>query len=385
MTVAEIQSVVASYLQRSVEKFDVAGTEVNLVLLAMNNARKYAERRHNWNVCRKKGYFLVDPAVNRVELSSPVWFDGGNEKLKEGKHWWIRGSGDVVNETVSEDRVLKVIDQGVKYRLEAEREYGGAWWDEREGRRMSEECHPLLQQPYAVSRGKWIELYPKPTEEKIVVVDGYHWWPNWTGGGVEKWSVVLPTNVFVNRNDDSYLHIDVLTPEERRRIVLYLDNAMDGTAVSMLTPPHGKVTIAHLAIVSTGFTKNNVFNALEALGWDVEIVGDSVKIVVKGEPMTATVEMYNSDSAITEFVLSMAAIQESGVVDLALESDWWTENAEEFLILRSVVEANRLGQAFVGNKEGNLPPPVKEAEAALELLIKQDEDTKMAGGAIEIY
>ena len=89
MTVAEIQSVVAMYLQRSVAKFDVSGTSANLILVAMNNARKYAERRHNWSVCRKKGYLSVTTA-NEVAWDSPTWFGGGTEKLMNGLQTYIK-------------------------------------------------------------------------------------------------------------------------------------------------------------------------------------------------------------------------------------------------------------------------------------------------------
>jgi len=107
MTVAEIQSVVAMYLQRSVAKFDVTGTGANLILVAMNNARKYAERRHNWSVCRKKGYLSVTTA-NEVAWDSPTWFGGGTEKMKEGKHWWLRGDAtDVTNKVSTTDCPVK--------------------------------------------------------------------------------------------------------------------------------------------------------------------------------------------------------------------------------------------------------------------------------------
>jgi hypothetical protein len=96
MTVAEIQGAVAMYLQRSVSKFDVSGTGANLLLVAMNNARKYAERKHNWSVCRKKGYLSVTTG-NKVSWAAPTWFDAGTEVMKEGKHWWLRSTTDTVN------------------------------------------------------------------------------------------------------------------------------------------------------------------------------------------------------------------------------------------------------------------------------------------------
>lgn len=378
MTVTEIQSVVASYLQKNVAKFDIPGTGVNLVLLAMNNARKYAEKRHNWNVCRKKGYFSVTTS-NKVALDSPTWFEGGSEKLKEGKHWWLRGSNNVVDETVEEDRVLKVIDQGVKYRLEAEKEYGGTWWEERNERqdRTNTVQHPLLMQPYAVSRGKWFELYPKPTETKIVVVDGYKWWDNWTAGTEirrtwrfsESDIVMTPTGGSLGVTEFDLRKDFGNTATEQRLVCRFSGSYGGGVGQAAFG-----TSIGNLA---TLVQEMNKFIG----GGSVELDGTDVVVTLKGVNPYLWVYTYLANGTVIEdFGPSVSSETQSSSY-----SDWWTENAEEFLILRSLVEANRLGQAFVGNKEGNLPPPVKEAEAALELLIRQDEDMKMAGGAIEIY
>jgi len=386
MTVSEIQSVVASYLQKTVAKFDIQGTDVNLVLLAMNNARKYAEKRHNWNVCRQKGYFSVNSS-NKVLLDSPTWFDGGTEKMKEGKHWWLRGSANVADETVVEDRVMKIIDQGVKYRLESSKEYDGVWWDERNERqdRTNTVHHPLLMQPYAVSRGKWFELYPAPTDTKIVVVDGYKWWPNWNSGASGRWSITLPTSIYGARADESWLKLDISNASRFQKATLILDAANNGSSMTTVGSPYFVIGPS-LPLVASSFTKENVKTGFDQFNWDCELTSDSVKVTFGFEPINVIVTLYSHPSSFpisSNFVSSVQT--EVGAIDTSSYSDWWTENAEEFLILRSMVEANRLSQAFVGNKEGNLPPPVKEAEAALELLIRQDEDMKMAGGAIEFY
>lgn len=387
MTVSEIQSVVASYLQKTVAKFDIQGTDVNLVLLAMNNARKYAEKRHNWNVCRQKGYFSVN-SLNKVLLDSPTWFDGGTEKMKEGKHWWLRGSANVADETVAEDRVMKVIDQGVKYRLESDQEYGGVWWDERNERqdRTNTVHHPLLMQPYAVSRGKWLELYPKPEETKIVVVDGYKWWPNWNG----------PSDGALTRRTWKFRESDITISGGPAKVLFRLyKTAVSSTEESVAWVMADPMDVAGTqALVDISENQATCFTETSALSAIVEAVNKFVRdgsvwtdsgdifVMKEGEAPMLTINTFDGTGA------GLSSFSPTVFSDVSLneeESDWWTENAEEFLILRSMVEANRLSQAFVGNKEGNLPPPVKEAEAALELLIRQDEDMKMAGGAIELY
>lgn len=384
MTVAEIQSVVASYLQRTVDKFDVAGTDVNLLLVAMNNARKYAEKRHNWSFSRKKGYFSVTTS-NKVALDSPTWFDGGTEKMKEGKHWWLRGSSNVSSETMDVDRVLKVIDQGVKYRLESGQEYEG-WgenWEEERLMRVSGTAHPLLMQNHGITRGKWLELYPVPTETKIVVVDGFYWWSDWTN----------PTTSGEIRRKWSFTEGDITLSGGPARVLLDLqkDNAFaDREAVSWVSSG-----VASMSLVETNpgyatcFTSSNtlsdIVEALDQFVTDGRVWLDGSTIYVEKEGVDPMLSVKTFDGAGVLIDDFNPSVYSDTAITNDTTSDWWTENAEEFLILRSIVEANRLGQMFVGNKEGNLPPPVKEAEAALELLIKQDEDMMQAGGAIEIY
>jgi hypothetical protein len=47
------------------------------------------------------------------------------------------------------------------------------------------------------------------------------------------------------------------------------------------------------------------------------------------------------------------------------------------------VEANKLIEKFVGNVEGNLPPPTKDVERALAQLIATDEDSTDASQFLE--
>ncbi len=386
MTVGEIQAAIATYLQKSVSKFDVAGTDVNLVLVALNNARRYAERRHNWSVSRKKGFFSVTTS-NKVDITSPTWFDAGTEKMKEGKHWWLRSEDNTSDESLASDVPIKVISQGVKHKLETAVHYEdwGCEWQDRAELRTTGSRHPLLQQTHGVVRGKWLGLYPTPEATKKIVVDGFYWWPEWTSAAVERWEMTLPTSVFLARNDESYLSINIQTPSEFKQIILYLDDAANGTSISSLGAPYGTGLTPVMGLDATAFTKTNVFNVLNYLGWDVELTIDSVKITGDGEPSSSAVQFYNSATGVFEINTTMATSLALSVSDMSALTDWWTENASEFLMLRSIVEANMLGMLFVGNKEGNLAAPEKQAERALELLIKQDEDMEMAGGSIELY
>lgn len=387
MTVAEIQSVVAMYLQRSVAKFDVTGTSANLILVAMNNARKYAERRHNWSVCRKKGYLSVTTA-NEVAWDSPTWFGGGTEKMKEGKHWWLRGDAtDVTNKVSTTDCPIKILGHGVKHVVETKQNYEAWGEDYAELRQLRESSswHPMLNQPHGVVRGKWLELYPKPTVTNVLVVDGYHWWADWANTTPSVWSASLGTDVYASLDDESYLYINITTPVETRVAVLALDDAANGTAVSQLGAPYGQAGAPTVTINASAFTKENVKTALIQMGFDVSLTTDSVLISVSDEPSVASVQQYSQGAGAFIGTPTLVFAETSASADPSVETDWWTENAAEYLILRTLVECNRLGHVFVGNKEGNLPSPEKQAEQLLQDLITQDNAGELAGGQIELY
>ena len=109
--------------------------------------------------------------------------------------------------------------------------------------------------------------------------------------------------------------------------------------------------------------------------------GSSLTITTDGAGADGIVYANFYQAASSRFVVAVESTGTGGASD----SDWWTENASEFLILRSVVEANRLTQIFTGNKEGNLAPPEKQAEQALQVLIDQDIQSELSGESVEYY
>lgn len=385
MTVAEIQGAVAMYLQRSVAKFDVSGTDANLLLVAMNNARKYAERRHNWSVCRKKGYLSVTTG-NKVSWDSPVWFDAGTEKLKEGKHWWLRSTTDAVNEWHTSDVPLKVIQHGVKHVVETKRQYQ-AMGDEWEAyvNDTSSTCHPLLNQSHGVLRGKWFELYPRPTATTQVVVDGYYWWPNWESGWgagevLRTWSF---TETDIDLTDAGIYRIGFICYTEAGDTstlahVNWLDKSGDLDVILEANEGYASVFSATESLA-------DIITAVNSAWKNGSVTLDGSTITVTKEGVDPTLEIVTLDNVVAAIDLHSPTVVSSTPLPTTAVSDWWTENAEEFLILRTLVECNRLGHVFTGNKEGNLPSPEKAAEQALQVLIDQDNAGELAGGQIELY
>lgn len=381
MTVAEIQSVVAMYLQRSVAKFDVSGTSANLITVAMNNARKYAERRHNWSVCRKKGYLSVTTA-NEVAWDSPTWFGGGTEKLKEGKHWWLRGDvTDTTNKVSTTDCPIKVLGHGVKHVSELRQNYESWGEDYQEMRQLRQDSgwHPMLNQPHGVVRGKWLELYPRPTTTQLLVVDGYAWWPDWSNAEsslTKTWTFTSGTDYLIESGAVHALFLALGTSGSATHGIKVIRQAADPLNAFVVTSDCANAFI-------NSWTLANVvaeLNRFLTFG-TVTIDGIEVSIELTGSSPVTELTTYDSDGFESQTgQLTLASQFNNNEV-----SDWWTENASEFLILRTLVECNRLGHVFTGNKEGNLPSPEKQAEQALQDLISQDNAGEMAGGQIELY
>jgi len=377
MTVAEIQGVVAMYLQREVARFNVSGTGANLLLVAMNNARKYAERKHNWSVCRKKGYLSVTTA-NEVAWDSPTWFGGGTEKMREGKHWWLRGdTTDTTNKFSTTDSPIKILGHGVKHVVETKQDYEdwGEEFSEMRQLRQDSNWHPMLNQPHGLVRGKWLELYPRPTTTQLLIVDGYAWWPMWTGVdsiGTTVWSFTNVTDIDLTDATVDAVEVLLSGPTPNGVVLIRGSNPNPESFLS------GSQNYANVII--TTWTLANIVAALDKYLYLGSVSSAGSVVTIALETSGYTMEIRTKDSSNVQ----IDTFSPTGT-ETSATTDWWTENAEEYLILRTLVECNRLGHVFVGNKEGNLPSPEKQAEQLLQDLILQDSAGELAGGQIELY
>jgi hypothetical protein len=298
--------------------------------------------------------------------------------MKEGKHWWLRGTEDTVNEWTSQDVPLKVIQHGVKHVVETKRQYeawGEAWSEERY---LNEGYgHPLLSQAHGVLRGKWMELYPRPSVAQQVVVDGYVWWPKWELEAGTKASVTVPGSWIAELTTaGDYLEVRV---QEAATVTKSLKiQRVNSTAPVSVTWSGFPLYLAippELTVID-----NTMVFMLARVGIDSQILdGDLV--------ITSSNRGVDTGVYVTKVVSpgDVEQMDDAGTGTVLDVTDWWTENAEEYLILRSLVECNRLGHVFTGNKEGNLPSPEKQAEQALQDLIMQDSAGEIAGGQIELY
>jgi hypothetical protein len=193
MTVGQLKAVVAGYLKKPVSDFVVGSgnTSTDLLLLALNNARKVAEKFFDFSICRKRGYLSV---TTNGDWTAPTWFSTPNPTvtMRKVKNWYMRVSGTGASgEFAGTDRVLRAItkDQQVAlYRRQDYLNYPSIAADRYPADSASPFTdQPLLGQPYVVVDGRRFQLDPVPTAAQIIVLDGYYWWNNWTVDADTDW------------------------------------------------------------------------------------------------------------------------------------------------------------------------------------------------------
>ncbi len=190
-TVGQIKEVVAGYLHKTTTDFvkGSGATEIDLLLLALNNARKTAERFYDFSICRKRGYFSVTNGA--TDWRSPTWFSGTGTARKI-KTWYERVSGGSdAGAYGGVDRVLRQLTQEQVAKLYAREDYLEAplWNTERY---LSDQESPLARDPllgqnYIVTEGNNFYYYPQSTTTKVIVVDAFYHWPAWTTGTTTDW------------------------------------------------------------------------------------------------------------------------------------------------------------------------------------------------------
>jgi len=190
-TVGQIKEVVAGYLHKTTTDFvkGSGATEIDLLLLALNNARKTAERFYDFSICRKRGYFSVTNGA--TDWRSPTWFSDSGTARKI-KTWYERVSGgSAAGAYGGVDRVLRQLTQEQVAKLYAREDYLEAplWSTERY---LSDQDSPLARDPllgqnYIVTEGNNFYYYPQSATTKVIVVDAFYHWPAWTTGTTTDW------------------------------------------------------------------------------------------------------------------------------------------------------------------------------------------------------
>lgn len=215
-TIGQIKEVIAANLHKSPSDFikGSGATEINLLLLALNNARQMAEKFHDFSICRKRGHFSYTGTP--IDWTSPTWFTGTGTARKI-KRWYERVSGAASNGAYGgTDRALKAVSQEQLAALFAREDYREAPLTSTQ-RYLSDSDpawgrDPLLGQNYIVIEGFKFYIHPSSTTTRIVIADAFYWWPDWSADTDTDWwttygaeYLILQATIEANRLTVTYV------------------------------------------------------------------------------------------------------------------------------------------------------------------------------------
>jgi len=216
-TIGQIREVIAANLHKATSEFvkGSGATEINLLTLALNNARKVAERFHDFSICRKRGYFTYSGTA--TDWRSPTWFSGTGTARKV-KFWYERVSGTTGDGAYGGvDRTLKALTQDQLARLYAREDYRMAPLEATERYLADSDpafgLDPLLGQTYVIIEGHNFYIHPATTTTRTVIADAFYWWTDWTStdSTTDWWTengaefLILQAMIEVNRLSQTFV------------------------------------------------------------------------------------------------------------------------------------------------------------------------------------
>jgi len=252
MKIGQLKTLIAAYLHKEASSF-VKGTgadQVDLLLVALNNARKSAEREHDFAACLKGGYYTVG-ATGANWTTGIIWWDAGTQKVRKVKNWYLRGSDGTASGEYGNDTPLRATDKDTKTKAQASLDYSSPRSIERyPGTVATGFDDPLLGQTYVILNGQKVSLHPVPTSDQILTVDACFWWPNWTTSTEEDW---------FTQNGEEYLMLQGIV-EANKLIQKFVGN-VEGN----LPPPTKDVERALAQLIATDEDSTDASQFLEPL------------------------------------------------------------------------------------------------------------------------
>lgn len=182
--ILDIENAVAAFLRQSYADFTQNG--VNLLRLACNNARKFAERMHDWEFTRQEVQ-VTTSATGLGNLSSAVLASDGvtSVSVKQPESFYLNNNGTLVPLRHSNKKLgaLKARELISKRTLDTSERY------------LADDT-PLFTSgavfpnPYHVYiQGTKFQLEPRPTEAKLVNIDVFEWMDEYTADADTDWFV----------------------------------------------------------------------------------------------------------------------------------------------------------------------------------------------------
>jgi hypothetical protein len=252
MKIGQLKTLIAAYLHKEASSF-VKGTgadQVDLLLVALNNARKSAEREHDFAACLKGGYYTVG-ATGANWTSGITWWDAGTQKVRKVKNWYLRGSDGIAGGEYGNDTILRATDKDTKVKAQASLDYSSPRSIERyPGTVATGYDDPLLGQTYVILNGQKVSLHPVPTSNQILTVDACFWWPSWTASTDDDW---------FTENGEEYLMLQGIV-EANKLIEKFVGN-VEGN----LPPPTKDVERALAQLIATDEDSTDASQFLEPL------------------------------------------------------------------------------------------------------------------------
>lgn len=189
-TIGQIKNQIEFYLQTT--EFSQDGQDI--LLDELNEARKDAERFHDFQISLQRTTLAVDPDTGG-DLTSVTL--AGGKTFKALQLAYLVGSyGDIPLHTSSK----RVITQEKRDELDS-----WVWNYMSEFRAMNETDRSVQGMPRVYMLGTTVYLDPKPTEVKTLALDVFTWWPDYTddadtdwftenGSNYLKWAAIVALN-----------------------------------------------------------------------------------------------------------------------------------------------------------------------------------------------
>lgn len=298
MNVLEAQDIIAAYMLRSSTALKTAGN-VNLIVRALNNAKKFAQRRHDFELCKCTASVSVSPLPTGGALSSAVLY----------------GTATAVSIKRIERAAIANTAGGTLPVHFASRE----WIEEHVRRRVDVGTLDLLydtnassttSDPVLIQQGDKIYFYPDVTAAKTVYLDIVKWLADYdapitgTASSTSAGNLVCATETFAtkgvkagdivwNTTDSTSATVDGVTNETT--LDLSTDIFVSGEAYSVgngvstdFLLDHGFDFLMFRSITELNFylkddQRVNISQAKLNEAWDSMLAWDSLMIPSTGD------------------------------------------------------------------------------------------------------
>jgi ribosomal protein S9 len=326
MTLSALKEAVAKLLQSTTSAFVSNG--VDLLLVAINNAKNYAQQRYDFERARTS----VSVSVNTTSggsLANAVTVDGLSRAVvvKKVEAAFLSYQGTTNRPCRFVSKKGQVADAG--------RRYEGLEYAPSQASPLSVGSGYATEMPLIVQQNQILFLYPNATglfggAAATVYLDVVEWLPDYVDvGNVTAAGSTACDGTFTyygGRINNKDWWINKATTHS-----LWYNSAVGAWWITSVANTGSTGATSRWALTSTSTSPAGTYTAAGAFS---------------GSPVLTV-----SANAPTDFFLEYGA---------------------EFLLWRAIIEGNHMVSQFVPRQEGELPPPEKQADRAWQALIDWD-------------